>query len=110
LFAILADNSQGLQIKDRGETRSRGEVLRELLNPQKQAWQMALEENFDLRRYFFDSRLQSSRDWSELAFDGRGNGDWFQFANGGERYRNRPWPGFCCSLTAMRLICMGCLI
>ena len=31
IFAIVADNSQGLQIKDRGETRSRGEVLRELL-------------------------------------------------------------------------------
>src|ERR1051325_9739760 len=28
LFAVIADNSQGLQIKDRGATKSRGEVLR----------------------------------------------------------------------------------
>src|SRR6058998_1654749 len=33
LFAVLADNSQGLQIKDRSQTRSRGEFLRDLLNP-----------------------------------------------------------------------------
>src|SRR6266700_1848039 len=35
LLAIVADNSQGMQIKDRGETRSRGEVLRDLLDPQR---------------------------------------------------------------------------
>src|SRR5258708_3833234 len=66
LFAIVADNSQGLQIKDRGETRNRGEVLRDLLDPQKGAWQGKLEENFELRRYFFDARLQGTRDFSEL--------------------------------------------
>src|SRR5882762_10799891 len=71
IFAVVADNSQGLQIKDRGETRTRGEVLRELLNPQKRSWETALAESFDLRRYFFDSRIQSTKDWSDLAFDGR---------------------------------------
>src|SRR5262245_46689280 len=30
-FAVVADNSQGMQIKDRGATRSRGEELREML-------------------------------------------------------------------------------
>src|SRR5437773_10890013 len=55
LFAVVADNSQGLQIKDRGETHSRGELLRGLLDAQQQSWQGALEENFDLRRYFFDA-------------------------------------------------------
>src|SRR5712675_1604162 len=35
LFAVVADNSQGLQIKDRGATRSRAEGLRDLLNPQR---------------------------------------------------------------------------
>src|SRR5438045_3706744 len=50
LFALVADNSQGLQIKDRGETRTRGEILRDILNPQRANWQGALEENFELRR------------------------------------------------------------
>ena len=57
LFAIVADNSQGLQIKDRGATRSRGEGLRALFNPQQASWQGTLEENFELRRYFFGSRF-----------------------------------------------------
>src|SRR4051794_19573387 len=71
LFAIIADNSQGLQIKDRGQLQTRGELLREMLNPQKGNWQPALEENFDLRRYYFDARLQGTKDFSELNFDGR---------------------------------------
>src|ERR1041385_7467735 len=35
LIAIVADNSQSLQIKDRGEARSRGEGLLAILDPQR---------------------------------------------------------------------------
>src|SRR5690348_9417688 len=35
LFSIVADNSQSLQVKDRDANRSRGEALRDLLNPQR---------------------------------------------------------------------------
>jgi uncharacterized membrane protein len=93
LFAIVADNSQGLQIKDRGETRNRGEVLRDLLDPQKGAWQGKLEENFELRRYFFDARLQGSRDFSELVFDGRSSAIGTALRTLSERYRGRPLAG-----------------
>src|SRR5882724_10666724 len=55
LFAIIADNSQGMQIKDRGESRSRGELLRESLTSQKASWQENLEQNCEVRRYFFRS-------------------------------------------------------
>src|SRR5438045_3165568 len=71
LFAIVADNSQSLQIKDRDESKSRGEVLRDMLNSQRENWQDSLEQNFDLRRYLFDARLQATKDFGELAFDGR---------------------------------------
>jgi uncharacterized membrane protein len=71
LFAIVADNSQGLQIRDRGEQRSRGEWLRDLLEPQRAPWQATLEGNFDLRRYVFDARLQAAKDFGELTFAGR---------------------------------------
>src|SRR5437867_5006967 len=54
LFAIVADNSQGLQIKDRGQTHARAELLRDLLNPQRHFWQEKLAENFEIRRHFFD--------------------------------------------------------
>jgi len=59
-----------MKIKDRGAARTRGETLASLLtdNP---SWIPRLEESFQLRRYLFDSRLQATRDFSELVFDGR---------------------------------------
>ena len=93
LFAIVADNSQGLQIKDRGATRNRGEVLRDLLDPQNGSWQAKLEENFELRRYLFDARLQGTKDFSELAFDGRSSGIGTALRTLTERYRGRPLAG-----------------
>jgi uncharacterized membrane protein len=71
LFVILADNSQGMGIKDRGATQNRGEMLRGLLTGDATAWTGKLEDNFQVRRYLFDSRLQSTRDFSELDFNGR---------------------------------------
>jgi len=93
LFAIVADNSQGLQIKDRGATRNRGEVLRDILDPQKGSWQGKLEENFELRRYLFDARLQGTKDFSELAFDGRSSAIGTALRTLSERYRGRPLAG-----------------
>src|SRR5215831_12197803 len=52
LFAVVADNSQSLQVKEHGARRSRGETLVELLNPQTAGWQGTLEENFEVRRYY----------------------------------------------------------
>jgi uncharacterized membrane protein len=93
IFAVVADNSQGLQIRDRGESRTRGEVLREMLDPQKRNWQARLEQNFDLRRYFFDARIQSTKDWSELVFDGRATALASTLRTLADRYRNRPLAG-----------------
>ena len=66
LLAILADNSQSLQIKNSGDTGSRGDALRALFSPQRRQWQAALEDNYDVRRFYFDTRLQSTRDLGEL--------------------------------------------
>src|SRR6266478_1609228 len=93
LFAIVADNSQGLQIKDRGQTHTRGQFLRDLLNPQRAAWQATLEENFDVRRYFFDARLQTAKDFNELAFDGRASAIGSSLRTLADRYRGRPLAG-----------------
>jgi uncharacterized membrane protein len=93
LFAIVADNSQGLQIKDRGNAQTRGEGLRELLNPQRGSWQTTLDENFELRRYFFDARLQSTKDFSELDFGGRGSAIGGSLHALAERFHGRPLAG-----------------
>jgi len=93
LFAIVADNSQRLQIKDRGSSQTRGEVLRDLLNPQRGAWQTVLDENFELRRYFFDARLQSTKDFGELDFSGRASAMGSSFRALAERFHGRPLAG-----------------
>lgn len=93
LLAIVADNSQGLQIKDRGASRSRGEVLRDLLGPQHGSWQATLEDNFEVRRYYFDARLQATKDFSELAFDGRATALGSALHALADRYHGRPLAG-----------------
>ena len=90
-FAILADNSQGLQIKDRGAPKSRGENLRALVT--QAPWAAGLGENFQLRRYLFDTRLQSTRDFSELAFDGRATSLGAALRTLADRFHGQPLAG-----------------
>lgn len=92
-FAILADNSQGLQVKDRGANTTRGENLRGLLDTKHSDWQRRLEDNFDVRRYLFDTRLQTSRDFAELNFQGRATALGTALRTVADRYRGRPLAG-----------------
>src|SRR5438105_12320203 len=92
-FVVVADNSQGMQIKDRGETRSRGELLRAKLTADKTDWRARLEENFQVRRYVFDSRLQSTKDFSELVFDGRASSIGAALRGVADRYKGQPLAG-----------------
>ena len=92
-FAIVADNSQGLDIKDRGETKSRGAALTNLLTAQPGDWQNKLESTFQVRRYLFDSRLQSTKDFSDLAFDGRASAIGAALRTISERFRGQPLAG-----------------
>jgi uncharacterized membrane protein len=93
LFAVLADNSQGLQIHDRGETASRGDALRKLVDPQVSTWQSSLAATFDVRRYLFDTRLQATKDFTELKFDGRSTALAASLRTLGERFQGRPLAG-----------------
>ncbi|MBC7366124.1 MAG: hypothetical protein H7343_04815 [Undibacterium sp.] len=93
LFAVVADNSQGLQIKDRGETSTRGESLRALLDPLASDWQATLAGTFDLRRYLFDTRLQATADFHELTFDGRATALATTLKILKERFQGRPLAG-----------------
>ncbi len=93
VFALIADNSQSLQVKDAGESQSRGAVLRKTLAGDAEGWQSALEENFQVRRYTFDSRLQSTRDFSELNFDGRASALGGALKTAMEHWRGQPVAG-----------------
>jgi uncharacterized membrane protein len=93
VFALLADNSQSLQIKDSGQELSRGELLRAQLATDPQGWQNTLEQTFQVRRYTFDSRLQSTRDFSDLNFDGRASAIGAALRGAMERWRGQPVAG-----------------
>ncbi len=93
VFALIADNSRSLQIKDAGQTRSRGDLLREQLLTDPQGWQRALEANFQVRRYTLDSRLQSTREFGELNFDGRASALGAGLRAAVDRWRGQPVAG-----------------
>ncbi len=93
LFAVVADNSQGLQIKDRGETTTRGQALQALLAPRAGDWQATLADNFEVRRYVFDTRLQATTDFRELVFDGRATGLGAALRTLQQRFQGRPLAG-----------------
>ena len=69
LFVLLADDSQSLQVHDADEEQSRGEKLRDLLK-QDHAWQVRLQQDFDIRNYSFGNQLDSTGDFTDLRFDG----------------------------------------
>lgn len=93
LFAVVADNSQGLQIRDPGAPLTRGEELRTLLDGKPGDWQEQLATDFELRRYVFDTRLQGVRDFAGLDFTGRSSGIGTALKSLGERLKGRPLAG-----------------
>lgn len=94
LFVVVADNTDSMNIRDRGADHSRGEALRAVLPAGGGGnWLAALAENFQLRQYVFDARLQRTTDFSELTFDGKVSSLGATLRTIGQRYRNRPLAG-----------------
>jgi len=93
-FLVLADNSQGLKIKDRGQSQSRGEQVKKWLADDGDGkWQQTLAETFQLRRYAFDARLQPVSTYEELDFNGSATALHSALNNIAERYRGQPLAG-----------------
>jgi uncharacterized membrane protein len=93
LFAIVADNSQGLQVSDQGESRTRSAMLKELLAHPMDGWQKTIADNFEMRRFAFDSRLNAVSDFSELNFDGRSTALGSTLRGLSSRFQGRPLAG-----------------
>ena len=70
IVAIVADNSQGLQLKEAGHTISRGELLKERLVGPDSSWLAQLEDNFQVRPYRFDRDLSRLNNFTQLDFQG----------------------------------------
>ena len=91
-FVVLADNSQSMQVRDRNARQTRAEILQEQL-AENSPWQTRLGQDFDVRRYSFDSRLQLVRNFANLAMDGQGSAIAVALRNVAARYRDRPTAG-----------------
>ena len=69
-FAVLADNSQGLQVADTGTTTTRGALLQSRLTGIDSAWLTELADTFQVRPYMFDRDTRRVRDFGALDFTG----------------------------------------
>lgn len=90
-FVVLADNSQGLQVKDRASAKTRGEMLKEKLA--HAPWLDSLADTFSLRRFTFGSRLQNVETFESLDFTGTSSGLGKALGSIAERYRGQPLAG-----------------
>lgn len=93
LFLLLCDNSQGMNIRDRDAAETRGQALRAWLTAEPSPWQTRLEQDFDVRRYTFDSRLRGVTGFKNVAFDGRSSDLAAALRAIAERFRSRPIAG-----------------
>jgi uncharacterized membrane protein len=92
-FAVLVDNSQGLQLKDRGDDRTRAERLRETLDAGESTWLSRLDGEFRLRRYSFDARLQAQHDFDGLGYDGHATALGSAIRSLADRFHGQPLAG-----------------
>ena len=71
-FAILADNSQSLQIRNASDTGTNGDWMRSVLAG-KSEWKTRLGQDYDVRSYAFDTHLRAVEGFDGLTFDGTGS-------------------------------------
>ncbi len=93
VLAILADNSQGMQIRDQGASESRGEELLHLLVDEPSMWRDELDTQFQVRRYLFDTRLHGVKSFADLRFDGRASGLLTGLSSLAQRFEGQPLAG-----------------
>ena len=69
LFALVADNSRSMTIRDTRAAKSRGQRLQDELMAESD-WQTRLRDEFDTRCFAFDSQLRAVNDFAGLKLDG----------------------------------------
>lgn len=92
LFLVVADNSRSLQLADRGSRQSRGQLFQARL-AEKSPWLTRVAQDFDLRRYAFDTTLRPVKDFAELSLDGQASAMQGSLTALAERFRGQPIAG-----------------
>ncbi len=91
-FVVMADNSQSLGIRDEQAGQTRGEWVKDRL-AKESPWKTRLGQDFDVRRYLFDSHLRAAEGFETLAFDGEGSALASSLASLSRRFRGLPLAG-----------------
>ena len=93
LLALIADNSEGLTLTDAGKKETRAGQLNETLAPEADNWQAQLDNDFEVKRYAFDTHLRNLTDFATLTHDGPASrlGETLQTL--ARRYRGQPLAG-----------------
>ncbi len=93
LLAVIADNSLSMQLHGRGESENRGATLLRYVAGERNLWRPRLAEDFEVRNYLADSRLQATQDFRELTFDGRSSALGGALKSLQDRHRGQPLAG-----------------
>ncbi len=93
LIAVLADNSEGMNIRDPGSNQTRGHALGQLVAAPDSGWQASLSQNFEVRKYRFDTRLESAPTLTKLNFDGHLSNLGSALRQLAARFKSRPLAG-----------------
>jgi len=93
LFLVLVDNSASLRVRDADSDSSRAEILSKELGDSERPWQIRLAQDFELRRYVFDSRVAAVDDYSSMMHDGTASSLGSALGTLGDRFRERPVAG-----------------
>jgi uncharacterized membrane protein len=94
-LVVLADTSQSLQIKDDGANETRAEILSELLDESSSepTWLTKLDDQFELRRYQFDSKASRVSDFGNYDAVGHGSAIGKAVELAGRRIGGKPTAG-----------------
>ena len=92
LFLVVADNSRSLELSDRGLSESRGQEIRKQLQDQS-VWLTRLAQDFDVRKYVFDSNLRPAKSFDELTFQGEASAVQNALTALTDRFRGQPVAG-----------------
>lgn len=90
---LLVDTSQSMQVKGRDQKASSAAAFRERIEDERQPWLVRLKQDFDVRRYTFDSRLEPRTDYAGLEFNGRSSSLHAALRSLAERFQGRPVAG-----------------
>jgi uncharacterized membrane protein len=92
LFLVVADNSKSLQLADVGQRETRGAAMQSHLTDQS-AWLARLGQDFDVRRYAFDTGLRPVKSFSDLTLDGQASTLRTSVVAAAQRFHGQPIAG-----------------